>query len=137
MSLDDSQTVATLFAQLHDLREDVKILLGNQKQSSKLQRTAAVSYDGNSSISDIKTCNGGMDFPMPSTAEEALNDLKVEMKSLRIAMQADLRTIKESFLAKFEALGPQRSQELDAPHDCHPSIRDVAVAMHQHNQGKV
>ena len=142
VSLGDSNTLATLLAELHALREDVKILLGNQKQSSKLQRNNAVSNDGEviANISDIKSLNGGMD-PMPSAAEEALRDLNIEVKSLKIAMQTDLRTIKESFLAGFQALAPQRSQEPDnlaGAQPTVPSIKDVvAVALQHQHESKV
>ncbi len=135
VSLGDSQTVATLFAELHALREDVKILLGNQKQSLKFQRAAALSNDGDAGIDDFNTMNRGVGS-MPSAAEEALRDLNVEVKSLKTAMQADLRAIKDSFLAGFEALGPRRSQEPGPIPEC-PNIKDVAIAIHQQHQGKV
>jgi hypothetical protein len=136
VSLEDSHTVAALFAELHALREDVKLLLGNHAKSPKFLRASALSNDADASISEIKTCNRGMDS-MPSAAEEVLRDLKVEVNSLRTTMQADLHTIKESFLAKLEALTPLRSQESDPPPDIHPNMKEVAIAMQHQHQSKV
>ncbi len=94
----EAPTLASFFAELRALREDIKILLDNQRESKR-----GISKEGNSV--DVKVFNGVSETGSSST-EDALRDLRGEMTSLKNTLHADLHHIADSFRACMEGSNP-------------------------------
>jgi hypothetical protein len=97
----EAPTLASFYAELRALREDIKILLDNQRESKR--RAYGISKEGNSV--DVKVFNGVSETGSSST-EDALRDLRGEMTSLKNTLHADLHQIADSFRACMEGSNP-------------------------------
>jgi hypothetical protein len=102
----DSSIMASFYSELRALREDIKILLDNQKETKR--RGFKDSKEVGSA--DGAACEGD---ELPST-EDVLRDLRGEMTSLKDTLRADLHQITDSFRACLDALGSSSFPNADS-----------------------
>jgi hypothetical protein len=101
--------MASFFAELRALREDIKVLLDNQRESKR--RAYGVSKDVNAI--DVKLMHGvtetefnGVTEMGSTSTEDALRDLRGEMASLKNTLYDELHQIANSFRACLEGSNP-------------------------------